>query len=295
MIKPIVLGIVGGLLGAFTDSFIKTYKKVKEDITPVPKNDTVVAADLYTEVASDDVYQRVSNMVDAELSTDSLDYDESDDLDFDDMESDENQSGLDYKKLVHMYGLDIATEYYHIVKLMEENIYEELEDLRHDINSDAALEQYKAMRLSEIQESDWRVALFRLFNIRFTPSSEMDDNLRIHAMEEREQFFGMDSIWYSEVTIAEVILHFAELMSLDFGESVDYYAEELVRNCGFTGNMPLSELTKFASLLENHDLYTENGFGMFGLRPSQQVGIGPSFFEQYNKSSYFSSFDEELY
>lgn len=287
MIKPIVFGIVGGLLGAFTDSFIKTYKKVKEDITPAPKEQVEFVEPLLHEAENwRDIYQEVSDKVDAEFAAESLQYEESDDLDFDEEDS-EDVSSINYKELVHTYGLDIATEYNHIVRIMEENTYEELEDVRHDINSDAALEQYKAMRLSEVQESDWRVALFRLFNIRFTPLNEMDDNLRIHAMEEREMFFGMDSIWYPEVSIAEVMLHFAELMSMDFGESVDYYVEELVRNCGITGDMPLYELTKISSLLENHDLYTENGFGMFGLKPAQQVGIGPSFFEQYNKSSYF--------
>ena len=84
-------------------------------------------------------------------------------------------------------------------------------------------------------------------------------------------------------------------MSLDFGESVDHYAEELVNNIGISSTAPEQEYTEAGYLIANHNLYTKNGYGIFGLTTVQMADLNEdTLFMEYNASSYFDDFDDIL-
>ena len=173
---------------------------------------------------------------------------------------------------------------------------EGLSEMRYDANSEEALHQYKAMKLADIQRSEWGDVLYRFFDIHYEPSCPMDDNIRINIVSDREEFFGLESIHtIGMATIAEVILYFAELMSLDFGESVDHFAEELVNNIGISSTAPDQEYIEAGYRIATHDLHTKNGYGIFGLTTVQMADLNEdTLFMEYNASSYFDDFDDIL-
>ena len=250
MNKTIVYGVVGGLLGALSAVSVKkaisVYKDVKEavefeiarargtaanpvDITPAFQ-ETFREDNEYGgySISKSDEHKNVYLFDFASM------HPEVDDLTFDN-EGEDNEIAIDNVEAVrrsvfHKMRINGYQET-HNMYLLHGKDKEGLSEMRYDANSEEALQQYKAMKLADVQRSEWGDVLYRFFDVKFTPTCPMDDNIRINIESDREEFFGLESIHtVGQATIAEVILYFAELMSLDFGESVDHFAEELVNN-----------------------------------------------------------------
>jgi len=192
----------------------------------------------------------------------------------------------------------VGTEDYYKYTKVRELIHEgkELDYLRFNKDSNEALMQYKAMKMADIRMGSTTFdILWRLFNIPYTHiDSPEDDTVRLNCIDDRKDFFGEDSDWNEEVTIADIVLYFAELMSADFDKSVDYFANELVANMGIQHAFPQRELEKRMNQFMAHDLYTASGFGMFGLDPVQAADSLNNWMSEYNHSKYFEEFDEEF-
>ena len=320
MNKTIVYGVVGGLLGALSAVSVKkvisVYQDVKAaveyevarargtanpvDITPAfqesfqesfrEEND-YGGYSIHTSEEHKNVYLFDFESMHPHLEADDLTFDEEDDDEHVAMNNEEAVRRSVFHKM-KIYGYQETQNMY----LLYGTDKEGLSEMRYDANSEEALHQYKAMKMADVQISEWYDVIYRFFDVHFEPSCPMDDNIRISIESDREEFFGLESIHtVGMATIAEVILYFAELMSLDFGESVDHYAEELVNNIAISSTAPEQEYTEAGYRIATHNLYTKNGYGIFGLTTVQMADLNEdTLFMEYNASSYFDDFDDNL-
>lgn len=317
MNKTIVYGVVGGLLGALSAVSVKkvisVYKEVKEavEFEVARARGTVSPVDIkpafqesfredneyggYSISTSDEhknVYLFDFESMHPEVDDLTFDNDGTDEeIDMVNVEAEEAVRRSVFHKM-RIYGYQET----HNMYLLHGKDKEGLSDMRYDANSEEALHQYKAMKLADVQRSEWGDVIYRFFDVNFEPSCPMDDNIRINIESDREEFFGLESIHtVGKATIAEVILYFAELMSLDFGESVDHYAEELVNNIAISSTAPEQEYTEAGYRIATHNLHTKNGYGIFGLTTVQMADLNEdTLFMEYNASSYFDDFDDML-
>ena len=318
MNKTIVYGVVGGLLGALSAVSVKkvisVYQDVKAaveyevarargtadpvDITPAfqesfqesfrEEND-YGGYSIHTSEEHKNVYLFDFESMHPEV--DDLTFDTDEQIAMANVEAEEAVR----RSVFHKMRIDGYQETHNMYLLHGED-KEGLSEMRYDANSEEALHQYKAMKMADIQRSEWGDVLYQFFDIHFEPSCPMDDNIRITIVSDREEFFGLESIHtIGMATIAEVILYFAELMSLDFGESVDHFAEELVNNIAISSTAPEQEYTEAGYRIATHDLHTKNGYGIFGLTTVQMADLREdTLFMEYNASSYFDDFDDIL-
>ena len=320
MNKTIVYGVVGGLLGALSAVSVKkvisVYKEVKEavefelarasgtanpvDITPAfqevfqesfRKENEYGGYSIHTSEEHKNVYLFDFESMHPHLEADDLTFDEEGDDENVAMNNEEAVRRSVFHKM-KIYGYQET----HNMYLLHGTDKEGLSEMRYDANSEEALHQYKAMKMADVQRSEWGDVIYRFFDVHYEPSCPMDDNIRITIESDREEFFGLESIHTVGMsTIAEVILYFAELMSLDFGESVDHYAEELVNNIAISSTAPEQEYIEAGYRIATHNLHTKNGYGIFGLTTVQMADLDEdTLFMEYNASSYFDDFDDIL-
>lgn len=298
MKKILIAGAVGGLLGALTgvlvEKVISAYKSIQDaenelqSFTDADYGEPVAYIQPGTGKVThyeedlkkiESINNKIYNYEECELE-----YEESEDLTFDEQLM--KEASEKYITTINFTSIEEKQHWWDWYDMYNRHSKEELKDLNYDKNEQKAWDQYVAMRLADIQPSPWRDVIFRLFGIAFNPTSEHDETLVLHAEQDREEFFGTDSIYSKGATMGEIFMHFAELLEYDLGESVDLFAEELVNNCNFTPDMPLNELENNCHLIENHDYYTKNGFGIFALKPAQQLLVSDFIFSEYNNSSY---------
>ena len=173
---------------------------------------------------------------------------------------------------------------------------EEEEKLLHDPDSLEARMQFIEMKLAEWpHEEGARLMLFNLFAFPFKPTNEEDKLLRKVLSYNREEFFGPDSKHNSEITWADVILHYAESLEFNLGESINHWTEYMLDNMGINVVMSSESLDRLLSDLANHSFYNEdtNRFGLFGLNDDEmdnayliaddQVEPGLTFDIQFNE------------
>ena len=314
MNKTIVYGVVGGLLGALSAVSVKkaisVYQDVKAaveyevarasgtanpvDITPAfqesfREENEYGGYSIHTSEEHKDVYLFDFESMHPEV--DDLTFDTDEEIAMANVEAEEAVRRSVFHKM-RIYGYQET----HNMYLLHGEDKEGLSEMRYDANSEEALHQYKAMKMADVQRSEWGDVIYRFFDVHYEPSCPMDDNIRITIESDREEFFGLESIHTVGMsTVAEVILYFAELMSLDFGESVDHFAEELVNNIGISSTAPEQEYTEAGYRIATHDLHTKNGYGMFGLTTVQMADLHEdTLFMEYNASSYFDDFDDIL-
>lgn len=318
MNKTIVYGVVGGLLGALSAVSVKkvisVYQDVKAaveyevarargtadpvDITPAfqesfqesfREENEYGGYSIHTSEEHKNVYLFDFESMHPEV--DDLKFDTDEEIAMANVEAEEAVR----RSVFHKMRIDGYQETQNMY-LLHGNDKEGLSEMRYDANSEEALHQYKAMKMADIQRSEWGDVIYRFFDIHYEPSCPMDDNIRINIVSDREEFFGLESIHtIGMATIAEVILYFAELMSLDFGESVDHFAEELVNNIGISSTAPDQEYIEAGYRIATHDLHTKNGYGIFGLTTVQMADLREdTLFMEYNASSYFDDFDDIL-
>ena len=150
-------------------------------------------------------------------------------------------------------------------------VIEEEEKLLHDPNSREARMQFIEMKLAEWpHEEGARLMLFNLFAFPFNPTNEEDKLLRKVLSYNREEFFGPDSKQNSEITWADVILHYAENLEFNLGYSINYWTEFILDNMGINAMMPVETVDQMLLELTNHTFWNaDNRFGLFGLDDDQ--------------------------
>lgn len=151
-------------------------------------------------------------------------------------------------------------------------LIEEDKTLRHEPNSIDARNQYIRMELAEWSPADdvWQT-LHKLFDFQFNPKNDGDHDLRNHIIDYRMSFFGSKSRWITDVTIADVILHYARLANYNYNESVRYWAEYILEFNELHYNMHSRDLNEVIESLNNHVYFNEDKetFGLFGLTKEQ--------------------------
>jgi hypothetical protein len=160
---------------------------------------------------------------------------------------------------------------------ISEHIMEEVEELRYDPNSKEAREQYIKMELADwVPNEDACQTLNKLFNFPFVPQNDGDNILRTQIIDFKVQFFGFGSKWTKEVTIADVILHYARAAEFNCGESVKYWAEYFLEYNDLYHGYSSNTIDESLRALNAHTYFNEERatFGLFGLtRESMESAI----------------------
>jgi hypothetical protein len=310
MLKQIVGGVVGGLVGFTASHFYATFKRVKAELYPEPEkkeeftpiDSGIIASGVVHDNSiniknvpkpikdlEETIKVALENQVDPAICD--ISEVEAAALNAEEVEADRIAALELRQPMITALG---AAE---VIDMINDNTEEELEYLRHDANSPEAWTQYRAMRLAEINEGPVMASLLRMFEIPFQPGSTADETVGSHIYEARCEFFGEGSIYtkgpgIENGSFAELVLHYADLMSVDFGEPIDFYADELVGQLEIHPDMPQEELQRISWELMTHQLHTRFGFGLFALREGNQ-GFGThNFTEQYNGNRYFEEENE---
>lgn len=149
----------------------------------------------------------------------------------------------------------------------EDSNIEELMELRHDPNSVEALEQFKQMKLAEFDSvSSARTALMDLFEIPYEPSCELDAELGNNLINQREDFFGVGSIHNEAITVADLLLYFAEKLTFEVDGDVVSWVSTFLNNIGyFNISGRKSSIYATISNLQKHFLVFDGRWGIFGL------------------------------
>lgn len=159
---------------------------------------------------------------------------------------------------------------------------EEMEVLRHDPNSPEALEQFIRMELA-----DWREdhptfqTMYSLYKKEFVPRTDGDQILKTKLIDYRIGFFTHKSIHTLDITMADVITHYARAAQYNIGETVGYWVDYFL---GFNELYPEQdemELSDTIYELNSHAYFNAHHqtHGLFGLTP-----------ERFNEAERIASF-----
>lgn len=166
---------------------------------------------------------------------------------------------------------------------------EEVETLKYPVNSNEALIQYRDMRLAEFDsQSNERKVLNRLFQHRFTPTTEQDENLLRCIKEERAEFFGDESIHVKMVSMAELILYLANTLDFDLDGGIVHWTRIIIYNLNLMPGTGEVTLDNILDNLVRHVYQTHLGFGMFALNDDEYQELdhtyrtASSFLAQYH-------------
>lgn len=164
--------------------------------------------------------------------------------------------------------------------------------LRHEPNSGEALEQYTLMRLADLAHNkDAYWVTYNLFEYKYEPITKADKLIKEYILNERILFFGADSIHASdkEVTFAEFVLHYVELLEFDCGGGIAEWANYILKQLGISMSTDGAVINDILSKLMRHRFATDGGFGLFGLKGENYI----EFLETTNNSPNNMSFREQ--
>lgn len=187
----------------------------------------------------------------------------------------------------------------------EDQIEAELEEMgeedaklpmRVDKNSEDALHLYKEHRMRNVETYAKRV-IWKLFDYAFVVDEKADyhdENLHESLREYRVDFFGGECEWTKpeHISMAEVIIHYSELLAEDLDLAPDDVMGDILYNCFSDptgeGRVRLMDMTddERVSLiimsLNAHDFDGEYGFGLFGLEDSDVDPTIDSYLKEAN-------------
>lgn len=164
--------------------------------------------------------------------------------------------------------------------------------LRHHPDSEAALNQYIEMRLSDLpRNSNARNMLANFFEYTdLTVSTEEDERVIQHIIEARMDFFGPNSVWIKpwSISFAEVVLHFGEMLAMDLDRTVLSQLDMLLCNvlATYSGSGNSEELSEIVTDVMNHTHVFGGWFGMFRLLDLPEVRKNTHFYDQYWKYTF---------
>lgn len=145
---------------------------------------------------------------------------------------------------------------------------EEDEELRYEPNSKDARNQFIKMELAEwVPLEDTYATLLKLYEFPFKPQNDGDDMLRTQIIDFRAQFFGYGSKWTQEVTVADIIIHYAKAAEFNIGESVRYWVEYFLEFNELDFTQSSRHIDSVLNALNSHTYFNEERqtFGLFGL------------------------------
>lgn len=141
------------------------------------------------------------------------------------------------------------------------------EKLRHDPNSQAAIDQYKLMIMSDFEsDPDTYDTLIKTWDESFMPINERDETVQLHIWEERCRFFGEDSIYTNGATMAELLIFYANKLSYDYDVDPLYALKSIFYTLNINDTTGETEISAVMSQLTWHNFVNKDSmYGMFGL------------------------------
>lgn len=141
------------------------------------------------------------------------------------------------------------------------------EKLRHDPNSQAAIDQYKLMIMSDFEsDPDTYDTLLKTWDESFKPINERDDTIMLHIWEERCRFFGEDSRFSEQATMAELLIFYANKLSYDYDVDPLYGLRSIFYVLGINDATGETEVGNVMRQITHHDFVNrDNMYGIFGL------------------------------
>ena len=141
------------------------------------------------------------------------------------------------------------------------------EKLRHDPNSQAAIDQYKLMIMSDFEsDPDLYDTLLKTWDEIFAPVNERDETIMLHIWDERCRFFGEDSIYSEGATMAELFIFYANKLSYDYDVDPIYALRSIFFNLGINDTSGETEISIIMRTVAHHDFVNDqNLYGIFGI------------------------------
>lgn len=117
---------------------------------------------------------------------------------------------------------------------LSEYIKEEDKTLRFDPNTLQARDHFIKMELAELMPSTPEYQIMkRLFDFHFEPLCDGDDILYSQLADHRAEFFGPNSKWNDNVSMADILTHYARLSDFDLSGGVGMWLNTFVNNTSF--------------------------------------------------------------
>lgn len=162
-------------------------------------------------------------------------------------------------------------------------------DLRYDSNSIKAWMQFMNYMLSDFEEdSNIKLIMYKLFDTEFVPVDKDDQTIVSRCMDQRLDFFGEGSKYYgdSNISLAEVILDFANRADFDYDHGVPFWTEEIINDLPIDESTSVDELcalsVDIANLEFRQDVTKYYLYGLFALRDDEmQAGTEESLMKQF--------------
>lgn len=147
--------------------------------------------------------------------------------------------------------------------------------MRWPAESKEALEQYKMMRLADFApDSPIRATLLYLFDVPYYSTNEGDERMEGALCESRHDFFG-EGKYVTDLTVADLVLHYAEMLEFDLDGSISGWAKLIVRNMGLMRLYEFSEdeVLEIVHNILHHTHTNSRGYGLFGLKGDAYVDM----------------------
>ena len=143
----------------------------------------------------------------------------------------------------------------------------EEEELRHDPNSKEAIDQYRMMMLSDYEiKPDIYDTLQMVWDYSYSPINQRDETIFLHITEERERFFGPNSVYSNGATMAELLIFFANKLSFDYSVPIVSSMRLILDSLELDDSVGATKLASTLSAVEKHNFVSsQNRFGIFGL------------------------------
>ena len=141
------------------------------------------------------------------------------------------------------------------------------EKLRHEPNSQAAIDQYKLMIMSDFEsDPDLYDTLLKTWDEILAPVNERDETIMLHIWDERCRFFGEDSIYSEGATMAELFIFYANKLSYDYDVEPIYALRSIFFNLGINDTSGETEISIIMRTVTHHDFVNDqNLYGIFGI------------------------------
>lgn len=151
---------------------------------------------------------------------------------------------------------------------LSEYITEEDKELRFNPNSIQARDHFIKMELAELAPNLQEYQIMkRLFDFPFEPLNDGDNTLYSQLFDHRAEFFGDDSKWNDNVSIGDIITHYARITDFEIGEGVGHWIIHFVHHTDFSEIASTSNFNDIIILLNRHKFINPrtNTYNIFGL------------------------------
>lgn len=137
-----------------------------------------------------------------------------------------------------------------------------------DPNSEYALEQFINMQTAEFKKGSEQERVLRtLYKHEYEPENSGDRTTYDNLLDIRREFFGEDSKWSGSTTWAELILYYAERLTYDLDNTIEYWTTYILDHLQIdTGTREEDLIDTFYNLNDHEFVNHDSGyFGLFGL------------------------------